>query len=291
MKPLGWALTVSLSLHAVLLIFLPFPEPVPPSLVGGRRAVIVNLSAGSRTSKGGVNPANRSAQKPPSPENDRNHVPQKSTLSKPKTSCRLSPTHTKGTRPYAPSAPLKTATPKRIPKTKPIMPEHADEDRSLPMTSTAADLKLPVPQSPSSQVNPPANAVPVGAITDSADKIEENQSTAASPLENQYGAVDQGGVSGDTTIKAVPLYRLNPPPPYPRLARRKGFEGKVLMDVWVGEDGQVSDIKIAQSSGYGILDRAALKTVQTWRFEPARSGGKAIAMWVEVPIRFRIRSQ
>ncbi len=281
MKSLGWSLVASLALHAVFLMVCPAPDPVPPRLISGRRAVVVNLSAGPKTSKRGTIPGARGVQKPPSPEKGQSHGLLKPTVSKPKASHGLSPAKRKKARPHAPSVPLETAMTKNISKTKPVIPEHADADVSPAMTGTAADLKPPVRPSSLSQANPPANAAPVGATADSANKGEENQSEA----------VDHGGVDGPTVIKAVPLYRLNPPPPYPRLARRRGLEGKVLMDVLVGVDGKVLDIKITQSSGYRILDRASLKTVQTWCFEPARLRGNAIAMWVEVPIRFRLRAQ
>jgi protein TonB len=56
----------------------------------------------------------------------------------------------------------------------------------------------------------------------------------------------------------------------------------------VGEKGEVVDLKIFQSSGYAILDRASLKAVRNWRFEPARRGPRPIAMWVKVPVRFKL---
>ena len=41
-------------------------------------------------------------------------------------------------------------------------------------------------------------------------------------------------------------------------------------------------------SGYEILDEAAIETVRTWKFVPGRSGGRAAASTVHVPVTFRL---
>jgi len=81
----------------------------------------------------------------------------------------------------------------------------------------------------------------------------------------------------------------NPRPWYPRMARRRGMEGRVELRVRVGVSGAVTAIEILHSSGYRILDQAAVETVQGWRFEPARRGGEVRPGEVVVPIRFSLR--
>lgn len=49
---------------------------------------------------------------------------------------------------------------------------------------------------------------------------------------------------------------------YPSSARRMGWEGKVLVSFIINNDGFVSDIKIVESSGFGVLDRNAVETVK-----------------------------
>ena len=87
---------------------------------------------------------------------------------------------------------------------------------------------------------------------------------------------------------ATPLYRVNPPPKYPRSARSRGMEGVVLLEVFVNIVGKVKEIKLLKSSGYAILDRAALKAVNNWRFSPGSVNGTLEAMRVRVPIHFRL---
>lgn len=89
--------------------------------------------------------------------------------------------------------------------------------------------------------------------------------------------------------EAYPVYQKNPPPEYPRLARRRGYEGAVIMEVLVTRQGRVEDLRLFRSSGYPILDRAAMAAVKGWVFEPGRRGEERVEMWVKVPVRFRLQ--
>jgi protein TonB len=92
-----------------------------------------------------------------------------------------------------------------------------------------------------------------------------------------------------TMREAKPIYQKNPPPEYPRLARRKGYEGIVVLEVLVDEEGRVGDMRLFRSSKHGILDRAAMASVKKWLFEPGMHGGEPVEMWVRVPIRFQLK--
>lgn len=89
--------------------------------------------------------------------------------------------------------------------------------------------------------------------------------------------------------EARPLYRSNPPPKYPALARRRGFQGNVVLEVLVGPVGNVIELHVLSSSGYPILDRAAKSSVKNWTFEPGTRGQEKVEMWVRVPIRFELK--
>ena len=87
---------------------------------------------------------------------------------------------------------------------------------------------------------------------------------------------------------AAPLYAKNPPPAYPESARRNGWSGEVVVRVGVDAGGEVTSTGIESSSGYPVLDQAALTAVRKWRFLPAHRGAQALAGEVLVPIRFRL---
>lgn len=87
---------------------------------------------------------------------------------------------------------------------------------------------------------------------------------------------------------ATPLYRLNPAPEYPLIGRKRGYQGTVVLEVLVTREGRVGDLRMVASSGYSVLDQAALASVKTWIFDPGMKAGKTVDMWVKVPVRFRL---
>jgi protein TonB len=83
-------------------------------------------------------------------------------------------------------------------------------------------------------------------------------------------------------------YLNNPAPPYPPLSKRLREEGRVLLWVLVSAEGLPQKIELRKSSGFNRLDDIAAETVQRWKFVPGTKNGAAEAMWVEVPIDFRL---
>ncbi len=81
-------------------------------------------------------------------------------------------------------------------------------------------------------------------------------------------------------------YLQNPKPTYPPLSKRLGEQGKVIVRVLIGADGQPKKAEPKQSSGFERLDQAALTTVMKWRYVPGKRGGVAEDMWFNVPINF-----
>jgi periplasmic protein TonB len=51
----------------------------------------------------------------------------------------------------------------------------------------------------------------------------------------------------------------------------------------------VADVVVQESAGHPDLDDAAAAAVRRWRFEPARRGAEAVAMWVLLPVEFHLK--
>lgn len=85
-------------------------------------------------------------------------------------------------------------------------------------------------------------------------------------------------------------YLHNPAPEYPLEARRVREEGTVMLQVEVSPEGRALEALVEHSSGWQLLDEAALSAVKRWRFVPARQGSDPVAAWVLVPIQFELRS-
>ncbi len=82
----------------------------------------------------------------------------------------------------------------------------------------------------------------------------------------------------------------NPRPDYPRAAREAGWEGTVVLQVLVLPDGTAGHVTLHKTSGYSILDEAALNAVKDWRFIPAMDGNFAVKSMVRMPVRFDLRA-
>jgi protein TonB len=85
-----------------------------------------------------------------------------------------------------------------------------------------------------------------------------------------------------------PVVIRNTPPIYPETARRAGWEGRVTVRVEVSADGLPIRVALEKSSGYGLLDQAALRAVKNWRFQPRTVGGVAMTGTVDVPVNFTL---
>lgn len=62
-----------------------------------------------------------------------------------------------------------------------------------------------------------------------------------------------------------------------------------MLKVLVDPDGAPGRVAVDRTSGFDILDSAAVKAVKRWRFHPARRGVDARASWVRVPVSFKLK--
>ena len=75
---------------------------------------------------------------------------------------------------------------------------------------------------------------------------------------------------------------------YPAIARRKGWQGVVKLELLIESDGHISDLHIEQTSGYALLDKAALSSLQLAHVPDAAQwlDGKAVS--IVVPVEYRL---
>ncbi len=118
---------------------------------------------------------------------------------------------------------------------------------------------------------------------------EERIAPVPVPKAEQPPMLEQAEPFQGATVEAQPMEQSNPPPIYPFLARRHGWEGLVRLRVHVSAEGQPQSIDIVRSSGYSVLDQAAVSAVWRWCFVPASRGDRSVDSWVEVPVIFRLK--
>jgi protein TonB len=83
-------------------------------------------------------------------------------------------------------------------------------------------------------------------------------------------------------------YLYNPSPAYPSRARRMGMEGEVLIRTRILLSGSCDELELVRSSGFEVLDQAAMEAIRRWRFRPASRGDELIISRVEIPVVFRL---
>ena len=134
---------------------------------------------------------------------------------------------------------------------------------------------------------------PVSVFTKTEDNAVAESSLEDKPLKNSKPEKNKKSSKKpanplSSVVEAQPLYQHNPKPRYPGLARRRGWQGIVRLDVDVNEDGDVAAVRLLQSCGFKLLDNSAIKTVKSWRFTPGTKEGKTSSSTVIIPIHFRL---
>lgn len=85
----------------------------------------------------------------------------------------------------------------------------------------------------------------------------------------------------------VPQVIFNPEPSFSEEARKAKAQGIVMLLVVVGKDGRPYDIRVGQSLGMG-LDEKAIEAVTRWRFRPATLNGQPVATQIAVEVDFHL---
>ena len=108
------------------------------------------------------------------------------------------------------------------------------------------------------------------------------------------GGVGPGGPGGTgdepiiVTGTMVPprlVYRLRPE--YPELPRKARLEGTVFLQAVIAKDGTVVEVSVLRSTS-SLFEDAAVEAVRQWRYEPALSGGRPVAVYFTVVVGFRL---
>ncbi|HEX6812287.1 MAG TPA: energy transducer TonB [Planctomycetota bacterium] len=182
--------------------------------------------------------------------------------------------------------------------------------RSEPVTFATVTAELPVVELPPLETPaelPPARAHDVAGAADVAFATvwpEARQLLArelarrleprvvAAPGAPEPAAVPAAAAASDESafVAARVIEGTNAPPRYPEAARRNGYEGTVTVALDIDEQGRVTAVRVVRSSGHSVLDRAAVHSLGTWRFTPARRAGAAVATCVERRVQFSLVS-
>lgn len=166
--------------------------------------------------------------------------------------------------------------------------------KKLPSLPTPS---LPLPQpvqhqsvEPAPQPAPAVREAPAAAATAAASPVAPavQETRTAAPVPAPSPAVQTPAERTPVTVSGVE-YLVPPKPDYPLGAKRAGEQGKVTLRLLIDDKGHAERVEVQQSSGYPRLDEAARAAVLRAAFKPHLEDGRAVPVYVIVPISFNLR--
>lgn len=158
------------------------------------------------------------------------------------------------------------------------------QSKSARQPRQAAMILLPAPRKmtplhPGTEPAAARSASPVASLSHDTAPAAQPQHVATAPPTSD---TDRGTEElGAKLQQALARYFH-----YPPLAQRRGWQGEVLLAFRLESDGRIRDAHVARSSGYTMLDRAALASLQ-------QLGGIATPLpntrHMELPVIYRLQ--
>ncbi len=183
-----------------------------------------------------------------------------------------------GSRDKQPAARPEASTPLRQPKTTTTPSAKA-------RTATAHSMPGASPQRAAPQRVDDAAAMetkPTVAAESRAASRPQGRASAASPSSEEHKAGEEPTEQALLTAVRLALARHFH---YPRMAMRRGWQGEVILAFQLQADGTIVNARIAQSSGYSVLDRAALHALgKVNRIRNTLRGNRAM----QLPVIYRL---
>lgn len=193
--------------------------------------------------------------------------------------------------PSPPNPPIRPPVPSVIKSPAPVLVNPASEEKLVPnpalpsLIPAKAPEQKPVVTAKADEAPPAAQPPSIPPVTPVLPETSRSDNASVQSVEN--AATHQAVIAAHTR----PDYRDNPKPLYPALAVRRHQEGLVSLRVEINPSGQVTQVVLNQSSGFPLLDEAAIQAVKQWEFVPARIGSLPVESEIQVPIRFTLSAQ
>ncbi|MGI9591650.1 MAG: energy transducer TonB [Myxococcota bacterium] len=94
--------------------------------------------------------------------------------------------------------------------------------------------------------------------------------------------------AGGSDRDVVPLVRVDPD--YPPRAKQRRIEGYVDLEFTIGPAGTVENPRVIAARPPSVFDRAALRAVRRWRYNPKVEDGVAVSRpGIKVRLRFELQ--
>lgn len=175
---------------------------------------------------------------------------------------------------------------------EPAAPIQMAELPTKTLRPTAARIEPPPPVLASVAVPQQPPSVAAITATEPAAMVERaTQGTPPVTATERVAPEPAAAVPPEPRTLASGAEFLRPPRPvYPALARRLQEQGKVMLRVLITPSGVPERAEVEQSSGSPRLDEAARLAALGALFKPHTDAGRAVAVYVLVPIRFQLET-
>jgi TonB family protein len=177
-----------------------------------------------------------------------------------------------------------TGTPPKSAKQQFTPPTVLPQQKSKLMIepTVVADLKVPPNAQlgdPLSKLMAPSNGVGVGGGIGSG---------SGGGVGSGHGGPGVGpGVFHVGDGVSAPRAIYTPEPEFSEEARKAKYQGVVVLNIIVGTDGRVHTPRVVRSLGMG-LDEKAIEGVKTWKFDPSKKDGRAVAVEMNIEVAFNL---
>ncbi len=274
----GWSLTLMLHiLGVVLFIWLAsHPGSVLHSISNSSRPELVHatlLSADWRSAHSGIakSKAASVAAKPSTPR-----------VSSPAPSLPVQVVSKPQNSPLTPAQQRRKAKSAPAPSSpdRPMQTLKTGRREQIVTVATPVETAIPVSQADSTVVASKEN--------------ETNQSVTKPSNASPPKMALEAEASSETVEPGGPIitqarYRGTPiPEEYPLLARRRGWQGTVMVEVWLDVNGEQIRRDILRSSGHALLDQAALRSIARNQFAPYTINGVGQPARLHLPVIYSL---
>lgn len=172
-------------------------------------------------------------------------------------------------------------------------PSSDSHEQAEAAISQTADQPTPAEIDPTTPLpvmtEAPQSAQP--AATPIFSQAANDSSLSKTTISNLSSGSSTGPSNQRNTSFAPPRILSKVEPSYPTAARQAEQQGTAILSVQILENGRSGVITIIRSSGYDLLDNAAMAAVRQWRFAPAKdlTSGKSVSCYSTLPVSFSLK--
>lgn len=134
----------------------------------------------------------------------------------------------------------------------------------------------------------PKPQVPIEAAPDA--EVDEEVEIAET-MPDEFDFTMPTGDGGGAAVENFQVFDTKPSlvkfvqPVYSEFAREAGFSGVVFVDVLVGTDGRVKQVRL-QRGVHPLLDKSAMEAAKKAQFTPGKQRDIPVEVWVTLPYGF-----